>query len=212
MNDSTGSKAKKNAGTRRYHHGDLRRAILETAEAMLREDRSWQFTLREVARRAGVSHTAPYNHFDDKGALLAELALMGFDRLREACLAAKPQGGASTREEYLAVARAYVSFGVENPGLYRLMFSQEAGAVVHENARSRAAFGVMLEMLERGQRDGHLRKRRVRSQAAACWAEVHGITMLTMDGLFRRETVGRKALDEALETLLEGLEPAGRAE
>jgi AcrR family transcriptional regulator len=207
MDDSTGSRAKATAGGRRYHHGDLRRALLETAEAMLREDPSWQFTLREVARRAGVSHTAPYNHFDDKAALLAELALMGFDRLREACLAAMPGPGAELRAEYLAVARAYVSFGVENPGLYRLMFSQEAGAAVHENPRSRAAFGVMLEMLERGQREGLLRKRRVRSQAAACWAEVHGITMLTMDGLFRRETVGRKALDEALETLLEGLEP-----
>ena len=76
---------------RPYHHGDLKRALLETAEQMLQEDRHWQFTLREVARRAGVSHMAPYNHFQDKNALLAELAMVGFDRLREALTAARPR-------------------------------------------------------------------------------------------------------------------------
>ncbi|MGH8286574.1 MAG: TetR/AcrR family transcriptional regulator, partial [Steroidobacteraceae bacterium] len=55
-----------------YHHGDLRRTLIETALTMLTEEGAWNFTLREVARRAGVSHTAPYNHFADKSALLAE--------------------------------------------------------------------------------------------------------------------------------------------
>ena len=73
-----------------YHHGDLRRAMLDTALEMLAEDNGWQFTLRELARRAGVSHTASYKHFPDKAALLAELALIGFDKLRVALLAARP--------------------------------------------------------------------------------------------------------------------------
>ena len=67
---------------RPYHHGDLKRVVIETAQAMLREEKGWQFTLREVARRAGVSHAAPYKHFPDKSALLAELAALGFDALR----------------------------------------------------------------------------------------------------------------------------------
>ena len=75
---------------RPYHHGDLRRTVIETAMAMLHEDKGWQFTLREVARRAGVSHAAPYKHFPDKAALLSEMALIGFDRLREALTAARP--------------------------------------------------------------------------------------------------------------------------
>ena len=66
---------------RPYHHGDLKRVVIETAQAMLREDKGWQFTLREVARRAGVSHAAPYKHFPDKSALLAELATLGFNSL-----------------------------------------------------------------------------------------------------------------------------------
>lgn len=71
------------AGQKAYHHGDLRRAIIETALDTLQEQQGWQFTLREIARRANVSHSAPYRHFPDKAALLHELALIGFDRLRD---------------------------------------------------------------------------------------------------------------------------------
>jgi AcrR family transcriptional regulator len=192
---------------RPYHHGDLRRAVLETAMGMLDEDKGWQFTLREVARRAGVSHAAPYKHFPDKAALLAEMALIGFDRLREA-LAAKPQRPKSLRDEFFAIGRAYVRFGTSNPALYRLMFSGEAGkaADVHLSERALAAFGVVIELLERGQAEGVLRERDVRGQAAACWAQMHGITMLTLDGLLLPEKVGPNALDAALVALFEGLE------
>jgi len=193
---------------RPYHHGDLRRAVIETAMGMLQEDKGWQFTLREVARRAGVSHAAPYKHFPDKAALLAEMALVGFDRLREALTAAKPRRQNSLRDEFFAVARAYVRFGTSNPALYRLMFSGDAGKAVdvHLSERALAAFGVVIELLERGQTEGVLRKRDLRGQAAACWAQIHGITMLTIDGLLLPEKVGPNPLDAALTTLLEGLE------
>src|SRR3954470_22592715 len=65
-----------------YHHGDLRRALIDTALTMVTEEGAWDFTLREVARRTGVSHMAPYNHFEDKSALLAEVAALGFRALR----------------------------------------------------------------------------------------------------------------------------------
>ena len=193
---------------RAYHHGDLRRAIIETAMGMLHEDKGWQFTLREVARRAGVSHAAPYKHFPEKAALLSEMALIGFDRIRKAVETAKPQGAGSMRDEFFAIARAYVRFGTEAPGLYRLMFSADVGKAgdVHLNHRALAAFGVIAEWLERGQAGGVLRKRDLRGQAAACWAQLHGITLLTIDGLLLPEKVGVNALDNALATLLEGLE------
>jgi AcrR family transcriptional regulator len=193
---------------RPYHHGDLRRAIIETAMDILQEDKGWQFTLREVARRAGVSHAAPYKHFPDKATLLAEMALLGFDRLREALTAAKPRQPSPLRVEFFAMARAYVRFGTSNPALYRLMFSADAEKAVdvHLNERARAAFGVVMELLERGQAEGVLRKRDVRSQAAACWAQVHGIALLTMDGLLPPERFGSDAVDKALTALLEGLE------
>ncbi|MFL5419562.1 MAG: TetR/AcrR family transcriptional regulator [Myxococcales bacterium] len=189
---------------RPYHHGDLKRALLETAEQMLQEDRHWQFTLREVARRAGVSHMAPYNHFQDKNALMAELAMVGFDRLRDA-LAARPRKPRAFREQFFDVGRAYVRFGEAHPNLYRLMFGQDVGRDMHLNARALGAFGVLLELLEEGQKEGVLRRRRLQSQAAACWAEVHGITMLVIDGLFVPEKVGQNAIEEALTALFEGL-------
>lgn len=196
------------APERPYHHGALRRTVIETAMSMLNEESGWQFTLREVARRAGVSHTAPYKHFPDKAALLAEMALIGFDRLREALMAAIQPSAASLRAKFIAVAQAYVRFGTANPALYRLMFSEDAGKAgsVHLSQRALAAFGVLLDLLERGQAEGVLRPRDVRGQAAACWAQVHGLTLLTIDGLLLPEKVGPRALDAALSTLLEGLE------
>jgi AcrR family transcriptional regulator len=205
MSDVPPKRRKKSA--RPYHHGDLRRVVLETAAAMVREQKTWQFTLREVARRAGVSHTAPYNHFADKGALLAELAMGGFDALRMALEASRPKRPGAFRDEYFAVARAYVRFGTENPGLYRLMFSQDVGYDVHMSERSVAAFGVMLELLARGQATGAIKKARLRAQAAACWAAVHGITTLCIEGLFEPAIVGKAPVDAALATLFEGLAP-----
>jgi hypothetical protein len=102
----------------------------------------------------------------------------------------------------------YVRFGNSNPALYRLMFGGDEGksADVHLNERALAAFGVLLDLLERGQAEGVFRRRDVRGQAAACWALMHGITMLTIDGLFRSEKVGPAPLEAALVTLLDGLE------
>lgn len=194
--------------SRRYHHGDLRRTVIDTALDMLREEKNWQFTLREVARRAGVSHAAPYKHFPDKAALLVELAMIGFDRLRESLAAAKSEAPATLLEGITAVARAYVAFGMDNPALYRLMFSAEEGKAVgmHLNERAMAVFEVSLDMLRRGQATGQVRERPIEGQAAACWGLVHGMTMLAIDGLLVPEKVGSTPLDAALSTLVEGLE------
>ncbi|WP_332304974.1 TetR/AcrR family transcriptional regulator [Rhizobium sp. GR12] len=193
---------------RPYHHGDLRRAVIETALDMLQEEKNWQFTLREVARRAGVSHAAPYKHFPDKAALLAEIAMIGFDRLRESLSAAKPEAPQSLRDEITPVAHAYVAFGMDNPALYRLMFSagEEKIAGMHLNERALAVFDQALEILRRGQAAGRIRKRPIEGQAATLWGLIHGMTMLAIDGLLVPEKVGFSPLDSALSTLVEGLE------
>lgn len=193
--------------TKRYHHGDLRRALLDTALDMLGEGNGWQFTLRELARRAGVSHTASYKHFPDKGALLSELALVGFERLRAALLAAQVPP-ATAREEFIAMSRAYVRFGVSSPNLYRLMFSAEARTTENArlNDRATAALDVLIALIARGQREGWLRTREVREQAGASWSQLHGLVLLTIDGLLNQDTVGADAPEAALQVLLEGLE------
>jgi AcrR family transcriptional regulator len=192
---------------RPYHHGDLRRVILETAQAMLQEQKGWQFTLREVARRASVSHAAPYKHFPDKASLLLELALRGFDQLKgsmEAAITPRPR---SARKELLAVGHAYIAFGLANPSLYHLMFSRDAGEspIAHLSERALGSFQVVLDVLTRGQQSEAFKRRPVRAQGAACWAIVHGLTLLSLEGLLAPEKVGVTPVQAALDTLLEGV-------
>jgi AcrR family transcriptional regulator len=193
---------------RSYHHGDLKRVVIQTAAGMLREDKGWQFTLREVARRAGVSHAAPYKHFPDKRALLTELAMQGFEQLGRELTAAVTPRPRSISKELLAAGNAYVQFGVANPALYRLMYSSEAGdpASVHLNERVLRTFGVLVDILARGQQAAVFRKRPVQGMAAACWAQVHGLTMLSIDRLLLPEKVGGNPVNAALTTLLDGIE------
>lgn len=196
------------AAGRRYHHGDLRRAIIDTAMQMLQEGEGWQFTLREVARRAGVSHAAPYKHFSDKAALLGEIALEGFDLLRKTLAAARAGAVGNAAETLAATAQSYLAFGGAHPALYRLMFGGELtnASAVHLNPRALGAFEIVIEILEEGQATGVFRKRPARGQAAACWAQLHGLSMLMLDGMLLPEKVGENAAQSALMTLREGLE------
>jgi AcrR family transcriptional regulator len=195
-------------GPRPYHHGDLKRVVLETAQDMLREDKGWQFTLREVARRAGVSHAAPYKHFPDKSALLAELATLGFNQLRDEIAAALRRRVRSASAEFIAAAKAYIHFGTANPSLYRLMFSADVDktAFAKLDEAGASAFAELLGILERGQQCGAFKKQPVRSQAAAAWALVHGFTMLAIDGQLLSGKVGPNPIDGVLTSMLEGVE------
>src|ERR671923_449319 len=167
-----------------YHHGDLRRALIDTALAMVTEEGAWNFTLREVARRAGVSHAAAYNHFEDKSALLAEVAALGFQSLRQTMEAAARGQSRSARQAFAGIAAAYVRFGVEHPAHYRLMFGAELADKARRptlQAAGDAAFAVLTDVLERGQASGQVRRDRVRDQALAAWSLVHGMTTLLID-------------------------------
>src|SRR5689334_17108440 len=104
-----------------YHHGDLRRALIAAGIDLLAEGGATALDLRKVARRAGVSHAAPYRHFEDKRALLAAIAEEGFVRLAEqihnAVSAAQPDS------QLLATASCYINFALSEPALAREMFS-----------------------------------------------------------------------------------------
>jgi AcrR family transcriptional regulator len=177
---------------RAYHHGDLRRSLIKAAVEILTENQDWTFSLREVARRAGVSHNAPYNHFEDKRDLLAEVAAAGFETLRERMLAAIPR----IEDAETALTRAavvYVRFGIENPAHYRLMF----GSVVVTKRKDRPmplmvagnnARAVLEEIIHRGAEQGVFtvspkKKEELRLAVLSAWSAVHGLTMLAIDGL-----------------------------
>jgi AcrR family transcriptional regulator len=168
----------------RYHHGDLRRALIDTALTIVTEEGAWNFTLREVARRAGVSHAASYNHFEDKSALLAEVAARGFQSLRQTLEDAARGQPRSARQAVAVIAAAYVRFGLEHPAHYRLMFGAElADRARHSTlqAAGDTTFAVLTGVLERGQASGQVRRDPVRDQALAAWSLVHGLTTLSID-------------------------------
>ncbi|MFT8422796.1 TetR/AcrR family transcriptional regulator [Gluconacetobacter sp.] len=192
---------------RPYHHGDLHRVLVETALAMLATDQHWTFTLREVARQAGVSHGAPYKHFRDKGALLSQLAKIGFERLAAVMENALSPPDRPFRTRFLAAGEACIAFAQEQPGLYRLMFSMDADKAadpeVHDAAMT--SFGILLRFLEDGQRTGVFRDSPLTAQATACWAQVHGLAMLMLDGQLTEQKVGPTPIPAALDILLAGL-------
>jgi AcrR family transcriptional regulator len=107
--------------------GDLRRALVEAAKAIVADEQNWEFSLREVARRAGVSHNAPYRHFPEKLDLLAAVAADGFGELQTALRAAK-ESTASPETALLAIGGAYAQFGAADPARYRLTFGTALGS------------------------------------------------------------------------------------
>lgn len=171
---------------RPYHHGDLRRALIEAAVEILRAEGNADFTLRELARRAGVSHAAPYKHFADKGELLGEVAALGYSALAEAMRGAAA-GEDDPVEALVAIGAAYVGFGVRNPAHFRLMFAPMATERRSPVARTAAggAWEVLAGAIGRCAEAGMLRPGDPRDHALAAWSMVHGLATLTIDNLAR---------------------------
>src|ERR1700735_5606211 len=141
---------------RPFHHGNLAPALVEAALALLDETQDWDFSLREVARRAGVSHNAPYKHFPEKRDLLAAVAARGFEVLAERTLSSL-EGLTDARARLLACGRAFVAHGIANPALYRLMFSAaltspDAGRPPIEKAAAAKARAILDGILADGVR------------------------------------------------------------
>lgn len=167
-----------------YHHGDLRRALIKAALRLIAEEGASSFTLREVARRAGVSHTAPYRHFTDKLALLAAVAEEGFRTLRArmVALGAKALDDPLTYFQTLGVE--YVRFAVEHPSYFRVMFGPDiADRVVypalHEAAQG--TFALLTKAIAAGQQARVVRSGDPHTLALIAWAQVHGLATLLVD-------------------------------
>lgn len=199
-----------------YHHGDLRQALIDAAMEVVTKEQDWTFSLRELARRAGVSHNAPYNHFADKRELLGAVAAVGLQRLRSALLAAEA-GTPAPEAAMVATARAYIRFGVENPGLYRLMFGPELAGpdygdppAVPRDAASPPVRAVLTEIIRRGAREGRFGidpddERGLALTTIAMWSAVHGLTMLLIDNRFARNLPVEAMMAQLSGIMMKGL-------
>ena len=178
----TVSTSKKSVPTNRYHHGDLRRALVDEALVLLAESGDGGFSLRELARRVGVTANASYRHFANNDALLQALVSEGFRRLSAAQRDAEAL--AADEEKLLAGGRSYLRFAHANPALLRLMFSvippHRRGDELSE--ASQAAFETLRQAVARGWSGGEPDPDSVTRAALRAWALVHGLGQLLLDG------------------------------
>lgn len=170
------------AETRTYHHGDLRTALLDAAEAILSEGGAEGFTLREAARRAGVSPAAPAHHFGNVAGLLAAVAVLGFEELSDAMEAAEAAAGDDAGARLEAICRAYVTFALRRPGRFRVTFgpASRPGEVADPALvpAARRAYGILHRVSAAalpGEGDAA-------GGAVFAWSLVHGIATLLVDG------------------------------
>ena len=199
---------------RPYHHGDLRCAIIRAALEILRETQSLEFSLRELARRAGVSHNAPYKHFADKRELLAAVSAAGFETLTKR-MAHEMARLRDPREQLFAVLRAYIDHGVKNPALYSLMFGGYLGGpdrsrpaielAEAEKTKALLAGVIIAGGLGRTILDTSRNERKIAGAILACWSLVHGLTLLLADGLVGPKKKSDALADKLVQGMLEGL-------
>jgi len=197
---------------RPYHHGNLRRELLDEALATIRAEGVDGLTVREIGARLGVSRTALYRHFADKRALLAAVATEGFRTLREQLVRAWEDGGRG-RAAFESMGAVYVRFAIANPSRYRVMFGGFVDPTAHEPelaAEAAGAFQALVDALAVLQRDAIMRADDTVKMARFVWAVVHGVAMLGIDGQLREAGGVEELMRYALERLRTGIEAPER--
>ena len=194
-----------------YHHGDLRQALIEAALTLISEKNVESISLRDVARRVGVSHAAPYRHFADKDTLLAAVATEGFQLLHDALEEAAHNVRDHPLKQLQDIGIAYVHFALSHSSHYRLMFGayRTTASQQPDNLAEAVenAFMVLVNAIIRGQKVGVMRADDPRQLAQAAWALVHGLAMLLMDGqISEMNAQSVKSLSTAVtQLLIEGI-------
>ncbi|HLK25598.1 MAG TPA: TetR/AcrR family transcriptional regulator [Caulobacteraceae bacterium] len=163
------------ATTKPYHHGDLRRALLDAALTIIERDGAAALTLRAVAREAGVSPAAPYHHFQDKSELMLAVSKDGFRRLNEAMALAAAERGAGE------VGLAYIEFAHDNPALYRVMYDcARAAEMFPEDGEPDKHDGLeLVKAAINRATNGKADPLDVELAAIAAWALVHGLAEIS---------------------------------
>ncbi len=171
-----------------YHHSNLREVLLLSAVGLIAEAGPSGFTLREVARRAGVSHNAPYRHFQDRDDLLAAVAAQGYLELNHAMLEAANQ----QPEPLKRAGLAYVAFALRRPEHFTVMFETAFTKESHPEAAtaSELAFSTLVGLVESSQNTGEMIAGDSLQSALLAWSMVHGIAKLAITGRlpFRSKT------------------------
>jgi len=171
-----------------YHHGDLRSTLIAEGLKQL-ETSGLEFSMRALAKAAGVSPNAPYRHFADKNALMGALAAEGFRAFTDGIVGAAPADTIDPVRGLRAQGRAYLSFGLARPSLYRLMFSPYGYSLTSDRCQSEAnrAFGALVAMGARAQAAGWKPDHQLTAAVLMYWSALHGWVGLINDDLVPSE-------------------------
>ncbi|MBY0224792.1 MAG: TetR/AcrR family transcriptional regulator [Hyphomicrobium sp.] len=170
------------SGKQRYHHGDLRQALIDASHQLLVEKGAENFSLADACRVAGVSTAAPYKHFRDKLEILKAIVEQGFDRMSQRSLAAVRAKGEGTIDGVIAMGQAYIAFAMEETAVFRLMFGHNTAIKRDEHVEDtgRSCFKNVIAQItlycEKNEADGdplHI--------ALSLWTFVHGAACLLID-------------------------------
>jgi len=166
----------------RYHHGELREALIRATRQLVEERGAENFTLADACRVAGVTTAAPYRHFRGKQEILAEIASRGFDEMRKRAMAVVAEKGEGTLEGIIAMGQGYVAFAVRETAVFRLMFGQEPSLKKSEHVvgTGHDCFQNLIDQIAL-----YCKRNKVRGDAheiaLKLWTFVHGAASLLID-------------------------------
>lgn len=171
--------------SKKYHHGDLKNALIQAGIEILSKDGVAGLSLRKVALRAKVSHSAPYAHFSDKQSLIAAISTEGFNQLYAELSAAIEAQTSSPEKKLFAATKSYVAFALARTDTFKIMFSgviekeKEYPAFVEVSQRT---FRLVVDVVRECQKSGLLPAGQTELVAVSLWAQIHGIVSLALEG------------------------------
>lgn len=189
-----------------YHHGDLKNALIQAGVEILSKEGIEGLSLRKVAQRAGVSHSAPYSHFPDKQSLIAAISTEGFHRLYNELDAAISAHSKNPKRQLQQSALAYVRFALNHTDTFKIMFSgvlekeKEYPAFVEISHKT---FQRVLDVVKACQEAGLLRSGLPGMTAVAVWGQVHGIISLALEGQISHTVLDHHGIEDVVSFAIE---------
>jgi AcrR family transcriptional regulator len=187
--------------SRKYHHGDLKNALIKAGVEILSKEGMEGLSLRKVAQRAGVSHSAPYSHFPDKQSLIAAISTEGFNQLYAELDAAVIANSKNPEKQLQQGVRAYVQFALNNTDTFKIMFSgvlekeKEYPAFVEISHKT---FQRVVDVVRACQEAGVMRATSAEMLAVAVWGQVHGIVSLALEGQISHTVLDHHAIQDVV--------------
>jgi AcrR family transcriptional regulator len=194
--------------SKKYHHGDLKNALIKAGVEILAKEGVGGLSLRKVAQRAGVSHSAPYAHFPDKQSLIAAISTEGFNQLYTELEAAVSPHSKNPKKQLIEGAKAYVRFAEENTDTFKIMFS---GVLEKEKDYpsfveiSSKTFKLVVDVVQACQHAGLLPNDPADLMAVSVWGQVHGIVSLAIEGQVSHRVLDKHSIQDIVSFSIERL-------